>query len=113
MHIKKQAPLIAHLVGPQKIALLDLFECSGNIWLCEINMNFRLYDLCLNVQKYMDFFMLCFSCLFLTCTVLYSEGFSSIILNGSIMLYANSVWRVSGHEGQVVPTKTGDFSVIV
>ena len=45
MHSKKQAPLIAHLLGPKNLALLDLLEREGNIRSCEINMNFRLYDL--------------------------------------------------------------------
>ena len=45
MHSKKQAPLIAHLLGPKNLALLDLFEREANIRECEINMNFRLYDL--------------------------------------------------------------------
>ena len=45
MHSKKQAPLIAHLLGPKNLALLDLFEREANIRDCELNMNFRLYDL--------------------------------------------------------------------
>ena len=45
MHSKKQAPLIAHLLGPKNLALLDLLEREGNIRMYEINMNLRLYDL--------------------------------------------------------------------
>ena len=45
MHSQKQAPLIAHVLGPKNIALLDLFEREANIRYFEINTNFRLYDL--------------------------------------------------------------------
>ena len=45
MHSKRQAPLIAHLLGSKNIALLDLLERESNIRSCEINMNFRLFDL--------------------------------------------------------------------
>ena len=42
---KTQAPIIAHLLGPQNIALLDGLVTTRNIRECEINMNFRLFDL--------------------------------------------------------------------
>ena len=45
VHSKRQAPLISHLLGPNNLALLDLLEREANIRSCEINMNFRLYDL--------------------------------------------------------------------
>ena len=45
MRSKRQAPSIAHLLGPKNIQLLDLLETQDNIRKCEINMNFRLFDL--------------------------------------------------------------------
>ena len=51
IHSQKQAPLIAHVLGPKNIALLDLFEREANIRYFEINTNFRLYDL-MNLLSY-------------------------------------------------------------
>ena len=42
---KSQAPIIAHLFGVQNIALIDGLVTPRNIRECEINMNFRLFDL--------------------------------------------------------------------
>ena len=45
MRSSKQAPIIAHLLGPQNIALIDGLITNSNIRRCEINQNFRLFDL--------------------------------------------------------------------
>jgi len=45
MRSAKQAPIIAHLLGAPNLALIDGLMASGNIRQCEINQNFRLFDL--------------------------------------------------------------------
>jgi len=46
MMSRRQSALIAFLLGPKNIALLDGLVFNSNIRECEINMNFRLFDLC-------------------------------------------------------------------
>ena len=45
MRSKAQAPMIAHLLGPANIALVDGLVSNSDIRKCEINQNFRLFDL--------------------------------------------------------------------
>ena len=45
MRSKAQSPMIVHLLGPANIALVDALVSHSDIRKCEINQNFRLYDL--------------------------------------------------------------------
>jgi len=45
MMSRRQSALIGHLLGPKNIALIDGLVFQTNIRQCEINMNFRLFDL--------------------------------------------------------------------
>ena len=45
MRSKAQAPIIAHLLGRDNLMLIDSLVTRRNIRECEINQNFRLYDL--------------------------------------------------------------------
>ena len=45
MKSRMLAPIIAHLLGRDNLALIDILVSTKNIRECEINQNFRLYDL--------------------------------------------------------------------
>ena len=45
MKSRVHAPIIAHLLGRDNLALIDSLVSAKNIRECEINHNFRLYDL--------------------------------------------------------------------